>query len=455
MTRRRGIRTRLLTAVVVSVGLALVVIVAGFNLLLAGSLSRNADSMARARAEAEAAAIEVAGGRVELPDQPDSGGLESQTWVFRGGDALESPGVSEALDTAAASVAANPGQMIDVPGQHTRLYATPASDAPDVVVVAGVSLVPYERVQRMALLGSCVLAGLLFIVVVLVSRWMLRRALQPVARMTADVDSWSDHDLDRRFMAGEPYDELSQLAATLDGLLDRLSASLRREQRFSAEMSHELRTPLAKVQAEAELALRRPREPAEYRTTLETVMRNARQMNAVVETLVTASRQESGLARGRCGASLVLEHSAESCEGLARVRDLRVMLDLPDERLTLGVDLDVAVGVLKPLLENACRFARSEIRLSARRDGAFVTLGVEDDGPGVHADEVERIFEAGVRGSAAQASVAPSRGEAAIRSPEGAGLGLALARRLAHAAGGEVSASAADGGLFVVRLPAG
>ena len=68
--------------------------------------------------------------------------------------------------------------------------------------------------------------------------------------MTDDAAAWSDHDLDRRFDRGEPYDELTRLAATLDALLERLSASLRHEQRLTAELSHELRTPLAKIAAE-------------------------------------------------------------------------------------------------------------------------------------------------------------------------------------------------------------
>ena len=65
--------------------------------------------------------------------------------------------------------------------------------------------------------------------------------------MTESAASWSEHDLDRRFDLGEPYDELTRLAATLDGLLGRIAASLRHEQRFTAELSHELRTPLARV----------------------------------------------------------------------------------------------------------------------------------------------------------------------------------------------------------------
>ena len=83
--------------------------------------------------------------------------------------------------------------------------------------------------------------------------------------MTTQAASWSELELDDRFTVGEPYDELTELATTLNGLLDRIAASFRREQRFSAELSHELRTPLARVLAESELALRRERTPAEYR----------------------------------------------------------------------------------------------------------------------------------------------------------------------------------------------
>src|SRR5206468_229964 len=74
--------------------------------------------------------------------------------------------------------------------------------------------------------------------------------------MTAQASDWSDHDLERRFSLGQPHDELTQLAFTLDRLLDRLAATLRHEQRLSAELSHELRTPLANIAAQAQFALR-------------------------------------------------------------------------------------------------------------------------------------------------------------------------------------------------------
>jgi two-component system, OmpR family, sensor kinase len=451
MKHPRGVRARLLTTVVVSVAVALALMTAGFNILLARTLSRDADAVVKTRAATEAASVDLVNDRLVGPDQPDNGGLETQAWVFKGGSALERPRVSAALDRAAVGAAATPGVAVDVPGLDTRLYAMPASDYPNVTVVAGVSLAPYRATQRIALLGSLVFAGLLLVVVALITRWTLRAALRPVAQMTAEAEAWSAHELDRRFAAGEPYDELSQLAATLDGLLDRLSASLRREQRFSAEVSHELRTPLAKVQAEAELALRREREPAAYREALETVLRNTRQMSVAIETLVAAAQQESGLARGRCDARTVMAEVAETCGTLAADNGVRIDPAEPAAPLPVGVDAEVAVRTLQPLVENACRLASATVRLAAHRDGGDVVISIDDDGPGVRAEEADAIFEPGVCGSAA-----PGSGSTAAGSSAGAGLGLALARRLARAAGGDVTVRPApDGGHFDLRLPDG
>jgi len=136
--------------------------------------------------------------------------------------------------------------------------------------------------------------------------------------MTRQAAAWSEHDLDHRFALGTPHDELTELAATLDGLLDRLAASLRHERRFSAELSHELRTPLARVLAESELALRRPREPGEYQQTLELIHANAGQLARTVDALVAAARYEAGGDRGRADAESVVSSAVAACTGLAR-----------------------------------------------------------------------------------------------------------------------------------------
>lgn len=76
--------------------------------------------------------------------------------------------------------------------------------------------------------------------------------------MTADAEDWGAHDLDRRFDLGPARDELTGLGAVLDGLLSRITASRRHEQRFAADVAHELRTPIAAIRGRAELALMAP-----------------------------------------------------------------------------------------------------------------------------------------------------------------------------------------------------
>jgi signal transduction histidine kinase len=97
---------------------------------------------------------------------------------------------------------------------------------------------------------------------------------------------------------------------------------------------------------------------------------------------------------------------------------------------------------LHPVVENACRYGRSAVRVAVAREGSTVLFSVDDDGPGVEDAEQEAIFEPAVRGSAGRSATS------------GAGLGLALARRLARAASGDVEARPGGRGQFVVRLPA-
>ena len=228
-------------------------------------------------------------------------------------------------------------------------------------------------------------------------------------------------------------------------LLDRLAASLRHERRFSAELSHELRTPLARVRAESELALRRHREPHAYRHALELIQRNADQLARTIDALVAAARYEAGGERGTADAQQVAEGAARACSGLAAERQMNLRITPAAQRLRVGVDGDLAERILQPVLENACRYGATSVHVGIGRENSSIVYTIDDDGPGVAGDEPDRIFEPGVRGRA------PRPGD-----DQGAGLGLALARRLARSIDGDVVADpAARGGRFLVRLPRG
>ncbi len=449
MTPRRwggGLRRRLLVAVVLAVGAALVAVIAGFNTLLAIRNDADATAVLRARGAAELATLDVVDGRLRLREAPDDAAVDSQVWVYADRHALERPRAGPGLERAADALATSPaGTRRDVPEAQARLLSTPVDRGGRRLgtIVTGISLAPYHGSARTALIASVGVGLVLLLASALAARWLLGAALRPVAQMTAQAEDWSEHDPDRRFALGPPHDELTRLAATLDRLLDRLRASLRHEQRFSAELSHELRTPLAKISAETELALRHDRDAPAYRDALARVDRAAGQMARTLDTLLAGARLEIDGARGTADAATAARDAVEGCSALARDRGVAIDLSSPTTSVRVGAPADVVERILAPLLENGCRYAAHRVSVHVGVGPGGVGFTVADDGPGIAAGEEQRIFEPGVRG------------EAADGDGEGAGLGLALARRLARAAGGEVHAeSGGSGGRVVVSLPA-
>ena len=439
-----GIRSRLLLVVIAAVVVSVAGLVAGFNIVLGRSLDRDSRALVRSRAAAELSSVGVRNGRLTTSETTDARASDAFIWVFEGSRLLERPRTEAAVDQAARALAAGPSRFHDVAESDARLYSIPIVDNGKRVgtVVAGVSLSPYEATRGAALIASIVFGVLVLIAVAILVRWLVTASLKPVVRMTRQAAEWSDHDLDQRFALGPPHDELTELAATLDGLLDRVAASLRHERRFSAELSHELRTPLARVLAESELALRRDREPEEYREALEVVRRSADQLSRTVDALVAAARFEAGGDVGLANAGEVAAGAAAACAGLASSRDVAVEVMPHAGALRIGVDPDLAERILQPVVENACRYGSSRVRVDVARENSSVVFAIDDDGPGVTDDERERIFEPGVRGRGANGSA-------------GAGLGLALSRRLARTVNGDVySEKSETGGRFLIRLPA-
>jgi signal transduction histidine kinase len=446
MRKRLGLRGRLTAVVLIAAVVTLAALVAGFNLALRASLHHDADQVLAERAASAIDAVKVRDGQIRAVEAPDQGAVDAQTWAFAGNHALERPPAPPAVQREANQLAGGPRRYVDEPTTDTRLYAVPvvSGGSRAGTVVVGLDLEPYERTASRAFIASLIFAAVVLVLIALTVRWVIGRALRPVAQMTADAETWTEHDLDHRFDVGEPYDELTHLAATFDRMLARLSASLRREQRFSAELSHELRTPLSAIVAESELALRRERTTPEYRDALAEIAERARQLQRTLDALLAAARAESAPEHGSADAVSVAELAIESCAPLAALNHVDLELVKPRAALRVGVERDAAERVLAPILDNACRYARGRATVEVSSSDGHVDFVVTDDGPGVDPGERELVFEPGERGSAAP------------RGSGGAGLGLALSRRLALALGGEVDGLGSEsGGRFRVRLPLG
>ncbi len=443
---RLDLRRRLQLSVIGAVGLALVLLIGAFNLVLRDRLSAEANNALFERASAELATLKVAGSHLAVPEVPDAGALDAQTWVFAGSRAIEQPRGDPVTRRAAQLLSTGPRRTRDIGATHTRLFAVPviAHTRRLGAVVAEVSLTPYESTADTALIASLVLGLAVLVVVAVAARISISAALRPVSQMTAQAAAWSEAETGGRFGLGPPHDELTHLAATLDSLLDRVATSLRHEQRFSAELSHELRTPLANVIAEAQLSLRHAQSVEEYRAGCERVLASAQQMRRTLDTLLATARMELQRFHGTGDAAAAIRAAVRSCQPLADQRGIDLDLSDPDGPIRVGVDIEIAERVLVPLIENACRYGKGSVTVAVTHTNGVVEFVVQDDGPGVAPADRQRIFDPGFSGDEGDDQAGA------------AGLGLPLARRLARAAGGDVlSSDEGPGGRFVARLPTG
>lgn len=412
----------------------LVVLATGFDLVLSSRLDHQVDDTLRVRAQAASAVVEIhQGSIVGVAESATDSNLDSSIWVFVGGRAISRPRADREVQRAADGFADSGRRYAD--RNHRRFYVLPLlSDNRRVgSIVAAIEMEPYTETKRLAILGSAVVTVLLLLGAYPVLRLATGRALRPVEVMTRRAADWSVSAPTQRFGAHQQYAELSSLASTLDELLDRLSAVLRHERQLSAELSHELRTPLARMVAEVDLAL--DDTPARQRDGLLAIRSSATAMDRIIDTLLSAARTELVGTVGHAELDPILDQFAAAAPHPAVLT--------AQTGISVGVDADVVSRTLAPVVDNAVRYAATEVRLDARRTERGVLITVSNDGQLIPASLAERVFDPGFRADGAD-------------QHDGVGLGLALARRLARAADGELTLdTAATSTTFQLELPAG
>jgi signal transduction histidine kinase len=261
--------------------------------------------------------------------------------------------------------------------------------------------------------------------------------LRPVRRMTAEAAGIEIGDLDRRLPNPQTGDELEQLASTLNGMLDRVSDGVATERRFVADAAHELRSPIAASSALLEVSLNT--DGFEWRDVASSVLDEQRRLGALVDDLVLLARLDDA-------ALLTTEHvmfddvvAAETSRPFAS--DIEVVQLEP---VAVDADPRALVRVVRNLLANADRHARSriEVRLETTPTGGL--LHIDDDGPGIPVEQRDRVFERFAR-----------LDDARSRDAGGSGIGLAIVKQVTEVHGGTVVAtdSPLGGARFSVTLP--
>lgn len=308
---------------------------------------------------------------------------------------------------------------------------------------AGRAEVVFSSLRLTALLTVLGLLVLILVVVAAATWWATSRALRPVGAIGREMEEISGRRLHRRVPVPPGDDEVARLARTMNTMLDRLQAASDEQRRFIADASHELRNPVAAIRAAVEVPLAHP-GAVDPLAALRDLDAESLRLQQVVADLLDLAR----LGEGHVGRRTEVDLDDVVLEEVARVRRLHPAHRV-DARHLGGGRVDGHAGQLarlvRNLLENAARYGRGRIAVGLTGSDGPVRLVVDDDGPGVPAEQRERVFEAFVR-----------LDQARDRESGGTGLGLALVRTIATAHGGRVDIADAPGGgaRFVVTLPA-
>ena len=431
----RSLRARSILAASIAILLALVVVGAGVDLLVARHLHRSLDDSLRSRAadiarlSASAPALLTTPGALDAP----GGGTQLVAEVFDRHARIVARSV--ALGGRVIAVQSGAHRVIEsgrarfldvsLASEHFRVYVAPLSEfrgpasGGAVVVAASTEELgdTLNSVRLFTLLAALAGAGAAAAALAL----LMGRALAPLGRLTqAAAEIGRTGDARRRLPAPESDDEIGRLASTLNGMLGALERSRDAERRFLADASHELRTPLTALVGNVGY-LRRHGASDELVAELEA---DTARLARLTDDLLAISREETAAPPDEV---VRLDELARRVDGVV------VLAAGP-----VGVRGDPAAleRALRNLVENAHRHGRGRITVSAETDGDRALLTVEDEGNGLDGEDAERAFGRFWRGR---------------DSGPGSGLGLAIVRATAERHGGKAYAV---GSRFTIELPA-
>ena len=318
--------------------------------------------------------------------------------------------------------------------------------APTALVVAAPLAELDRSVDRLRLL--LLVAGPVALALAGGGGWLLARAaLRPVDQMTRQAGVIGAHRLHDRVSVPDAADELTRLARTLNGMLDRIEHGLVEQRRLVADASHELRTPLAVMRAELEVALRADDLSAADAEVLASTAEEATRMSKIVDDLLTlAHRDEHRLELLLAPVDLgeIATEVTTQLRPLAQAGDVRLLVEAPP--VPVVADQARLTQVVTNLVDNAVKYTSADGRVEVRvwRADGGAGLTVTDSGPGIAAEDLPRVFDRFFRLDAAR-----------TRVQGGSGLGLAICKALVEAHGGRIRAKSVPGAgsTFSLTLP--
>jgi heavy metal sensor kinase len=309
-----------------------------------------------------------------------------------------------------------------------------------------------EDISKLTQLMLLVGMGLL-IAAPLGGYWLAGRATQPLGEIIHTAANLHPAQLEQRLPLRHTGDELDQLSATINGLLDRIAAYLEHKRQLTANAAHELRSPLAAIRSSVEVALNAPRTPQEYQELLCEIVEQTTDLSHLVNQLLLLAETDSFDVRSRKDPVRIdhlVARAVDMFQGVAEERGIELRLQSSGPLLVLG-DARRLREVINNLLDNSLKFTpaggRVQVSLTLDAQAPRARLSVADTGIGIAPDELPHIFQRFYRGDRARSRETPARGN---------GLGLAICQAIVQSHGGriEVSSTVGLGSTFTVTLPA-
>ena len=290
-------------------------------------------------------------------------------------------------------------------------------------------------------------AALTILLLMLSSRWIVRRGVKPVAGLARQIEVMPLVDSDARFgLPGAPS-EIQPVVGRLNALMDRVGAAIEHERMFTSNAAHELRNPLAAIRSRVELALSRTRSVEEYEATLDGILESQNGMQRVVDHLLLLARLESGhqiheFAEESVSLSKLLRKAWRPVFDKAADRHLKVAWQVTEPAAALVLPAALVEIVLRNLFDNAVAYTpeNGSIVITAAETGETVHLTVANTDPGLAPADLESTFAPFWRGDP---NAGGHRGNA--------GIGLALVRRIMETMHGTARATL-ESGMVVYAL---
>jgi two-component system heavy metal sensor histidine kinase CusS len=367
----------------------------------------------------------------------------------------ESPGMSEALPFRLFTGGIQNGRNLTVRSQQGRPFRISSSQGlwlghvpPNVTIQMAIDMGSDEAILEkfraklftvlvFSLLG-CALAGY----------WIAHRGIRPVRKMAETAARISPSNLHERLERPGLPSELSDLAATFNGMLDRLEDSFVRLSRFSSDIAHELRTPLQNLRGEAEVVLSKEREPGEYREILGSSLEEYQRLSNLIDRLLFLARAENPQTQ-------IQREELDLKKELGLLHDfyglsagesgIALRVETP-EGLRADLDRSLFQRAVGNLVENALKHTPSggTVLLKTSIGDGNVRVEVSDTGKGIPPDQVSRVFDRFYR-------VDPSRSP----SSGGAGLGLSIVKSIMdlHSGTVEIRSEPSQGTTVTLLFP--